>query len=118
MSLFRKIALTSLLCLSATAANAAQQKLDACIDLGSESQVARAGAQFVVVKHAEDYYRVGFRNTCADLSITNKMEISSEQQVNRLCPSGSVVKTQRDTCAVGAVDKIDQETYDRYRRRR
>lgn len=118
MSLLRTIALTSLLSLSATAASAATTALDACVDLGDNAQISRAGAQFVVVKHDNEFYRVGFRQTCSDLTTTNKMEISGEQQANRLCPSGSVVKTARDTCEIGTVNKIDEEAYDRYRRRR
>ena len=116
MSPLRTIALVSLLSLSATAASAAT--LDSCVDLGDNPQVSRAGAQFVVVKHDAEFYRLGFRQTCSDLTTTNKMEISGEQQANRLCPSGSVVKTARDTCEVGSVDKIDEAAYDRYRRRR
>ncbi|KRB04378.1 hypothetical protein [Lysobacter sp. Root690] len=116
MSLLRTVTLTCLLSLSATAASAAT--LDSCVDLGDSSQISRAGAQFVVVKHDSEFYRVGFRQTCSDLTTTNKMEISSEQQANRLCPSGSVVKTARDTCDVGKVDKIDEAAYDRYRRQR
>ncbi|WP_031372293.1 DUF6491 family protein [Lysobacter antibioticus] len=109
-----RTALAILLCLSATVAFA--DPIDACVDLGAEAQLSRVGEKAVLVKDADNYYRLNVRKGCYDLSFTPKLVVTAEKTKGRVCPSGTRVKTQRDFCDIESVEKIDETAYQSYRR--
>ncbi|MGO1002978.1 DUF6491 family protein [Lysobacter sp. CA196] len=116
MSPLSRTALATLLCLSATVAFA--DPIDACVDLGAEAQLSRVGEKAVLVKDADNYYRLNVRKGCYDLSFTPQLVVIAEKTKGRLCPSGTRVKTQRDYCDIESVEKIDETAFRGYRRAR
>jgi hypothetical protein len=110
------IVLAAALCLSAGPTCA--QALDACIDLDRSSQIAR-GYDSILLKHGEDRYRLRLQDGCSsDLRASPTLEVVAEQRKNRLCPSGTHIRTRRGDCAVAGIETIDADAFERYRRHR
>lgn len=83
-----------------------------CVDLGSDQEIVRAGGgQQFFLRNGDDHYRVSFQRTCDSITMTSRVEISTEGQPNRLCAAGTRVKTTRDTCRVGAVEAVTAEEF-------
>ena len=97
----------------AFSASAAQNTpLVDCVDLGGNQEIVRGGAgQSFLVRDGDDHYLVGFRGECSSLATASKIEILTDGAANRLCASGTKVKTNRATCQVGKVETIDAEQF-------
>ncbi|MGH8083622.1 MAG: hypothetical protein ACREP7_23805 [Lysobacter sp.] len=111
MLLPTRIALAALLSFAASAAYA--DPIDACVDLSAKPKISRLGDKGVLVKDTDSYYRLNLRS-CYDLSFTQQFQIATEKQKDRLCPTGTRVRTNRDNCEVTQVEKIDEAAYRKY----
>lgn len=107
-----------LLCAGAATAQTAAPALDACIDLDASSQFSRGGSEQLLIKHGDAHYKLKFRSSCSDLPYSRKIQITSEGHKGRLCPSGSIVQTDRTSCPVAKIQTIDAGEFERLRRRR
>ena len=94
------------------AAKDAGEPITDCVTIGQDHQILRTGGpQSVLLKDGDSHYRVSLQNTCDSLAIASRIEIASEGQANRLCPTGSVLKTNRDSCRVSKVTTISAEEF-------
>ncbi|KAF1722731.1 hypothetical protein SAMN06296416_101615 [Pseudoxanthomonas wuyuanensis] len=116
MKIFLSLAAASLsLALVAGNASAADgTELAECVALGNHQQIVRAGSseQFYL-KDGDNHYRIGLGRGCGSLAIASKIELSTDGNANRLCPSGSKVKTNREICRVDQVTTISAEDFAR-----
>lgn len=102
----------------AAAAHAQENdKLTDCVNLPEDYQATRFGSQYLLVKDGDSYYRLGFSNSCSAISLSSKVNIGTEGQGNRLCPSGTKVSSKHDSCRVNEVTRVDQRTYEQYARK-
>ena len=109
------LATAGLLILTAGGAMAADgPALADCVDLGGNQQIVRAGNgdQFFL-KDGDNHYRIGLGRGCGGLAVASRIELSTDGTVNRLCPSGSKVKTNREICPVNQVSTISAEEFKR-----
>ncbi len=93
------------------------EKLADCVDLAAGYEVARFGAQYLLVKDGQDYYRVGFGGSCSAIALSSSIKISTEGQSNRLCPTETRVASKRDRCDAREVVRIDAHEYESYARK-
>ena len=89
-----------------------------CVDLGADHQAVRFGTQYVLIQDGDAYYRLRFNGSCDALTVATTVEISTDGNVNRLCPQKSRLASRMKSCSVRGVDVIDAETFERYKRRR
>jgi hypothetical protein len=112
--------LTSLLFVSSLAPLAAQagEPVTACVSLGNDQEIIRAGGgeQFYL-RDGQSHYRVAFRNSCAAITMTPTVEISTNGQVGQLCPQDTKVMTKRGNCRVSAVEQITADEFAARKRR-
>ncbi|WP_028917158.1 hypothetical protein [Pseudoxanthomonas sp. J35] len=95
---------------NASAANG--NALTDCVDLGGNQEIVRSGGtQNFLLRDGDEHYLVGFRGDCASLPTTSKLEIITAGTANRLCATGTIVKTKRENCQVGKVESIDAEQF-------
>lgn len=94
------------------------EKLADCVDLPAGYEMARFGSQYLLVKHGQDYYRIGFNGGCSAISLSSKVKITAEGQPDRLCPNATRVTSKRDSCTASEVLRIDADQYDIYARKR
>ena len=99
-----------------TAAN--QNPLADCVNLSADHQAVRFGTQYVLIQDGDAHYRLHFNGSCDALTVATSVEISTDGQVNRLCPQKSRLASRMKSCSVRSVDLIDADTYERYKRRR
>ena len=95
-----------------------QNPLTDCVDLGVDHQAIRFGTQYVLIQDGDAHYRLHFNGSCDALTVATSIEISTDGQVNRLCPQKSRLASRMKSCSVRGVDLIDADTFDRYKRRR
>ena len=89
-----------------------------CVDLGTDQEVVRAaGGQQFFLRNGGDHYRVAFQHSCDSILLTPRIDISTEGQANRLCGSGTRVKTSRDTCRVASVETMTAEEFAKRKKR-
>lgn len=102
----------------ASVAHARQEneKLTDCVDLPAGYQAARFGSQYLLVKDGDNYYRVGFNGSCSAIAVSSSVTISTDGQVNRLCPTDSKISSKRDSCRAREVLRLDQDEYENYAR--
>jgi hypothetical protein len=104
--------------LACTAQAVDPQTLPDCVTLGQDQQIVRTGSsQQFFLKNGQDHYRVSVGNGCGALAIASRIDIHTDGTDNRLCPSGSQVKTNRESCPVSAVALIDAEEFSRRQKR-
>jgi hypothetical protein len=115
----RPVVLAVIVLTAAGAAHAASRvpgtPLSECVQLGGNHESMRFGQQYLLIKNDEAYYRLSFNGDCAALGFS--LDISTDGQANRLCPSGTRVSSARDACAVRSVDAIDAAGFEHYRKR-
>ncbi len=115
MSLLNKMILAGSLFACAGAAFAASG--DGCVDISDARTVSAFGTQYALVKDNDAYYKLGFRgNGCDALTLATQVEVSADN--GRLCPKTSHVTTKRGSCDVMKIEQIEQQSYERLRRRR
>jgi hypothetical protein len=95
-----------------------QNPLTDCVDLGVDHQAVRFGTQYVLIQDGDAHYRLHFNGSCDALTVATSIEISTDGQVNRLCPQKSRLASRMKSGSVRGVDLIDADTFDRYKRRR
>ena len=95
-----------------------QNPLTDCVDLGVDHQAIRFGTQYVLIQDGDAHYRLHFNGSCDALTVATSIEISTDGQVNRLCPQKSRLVSRMKSCSVRGVDLIDADTFERYKRRR
>ncbi len=99
-------------------AASAGESVTQCVSLGNSQEIVRsAGGQQFFLKDGDSHYRVGFAHSCDSIMTTPSVEISTNGEVNQLCPEGTKVKTKRDSCRVEAVETISAEEFDRRKKR-
>jgi len=103
----------ALLGLATLAFNAsASESATECVDLGSNQEIVRAGSgQQIFLRDGQTHYRIGFARACDSIQMTPSLKISTDGQDNRLCPSGTKVRTKQANCAVNAVEIISAEEF-------
>lgn len=115
----KRISFAALLAGVAFAANAAENtQLTDCVDLGSNQEIVRSGgAQSMLLRDGDAHYLVGFRGDCGSVAIASSIKFSTDRVANRLCPTGTKVKTNRSSCNVGKVELIDAEQFANLKKR-
>lgn len=112
----------ALLALAAVAAAAhaatATTPVEDCVDLHGSHTVHRSGERFLLVADRAAHYRVDLAGSCGTLPLASRFSISTRGQAGRLCPSGTRVKTDLDSCRVAEVVRIDAQTFADLRARR
>lgn len=89
-----------------------------CVDLGNDQEIVRAaGGQQFFLRNGSDHYRVAFQHSCDSIMLTPKVDISTDGQANRLCATGTRVKTSRDTCRVASVETMTPEEFAKRKKR-
>lgn len=106
------------LCAPVAYAAPAGEPVQECVELGGGHKVSRYGSQFVLVEDGDARYRVSVDSDCDVLSLATRIELSTDGEEGRVCPSGSQVKTNNGECSVALVERIDAQTHARYLRRR
>jgi len=110
------LALTGLAFIAFTAS--ASESATECVDLGSNQEILRAGSgQQIFLRDGQTHYRIGFARTCDSIQTTSSLTISTDGQENRLCPSGTKVRTKEANCAVNAVEVISAEEFAKRKKR-
>jgi hypothetical protein len=97
-------------------AKAATNPLADCVDLGADHQTTHFASQYLLVEDGNAHYRVSFNRACEAIRLPSQATISTDGQVNRLCPSNTRVASRSASCKVRGVDQIDAESYARYKR--
>ncbi|WP_368563540.1 hypothetical protein [Pseudoxanthomonas sp. UTMC 1351] len=115
------IATALILSACALSSQAAEQgaPLADCVTLGNQQEVVRGGGggNRFFLKDGDSHYGVRFRRSCDSIATTSKVEISTADQMNRLCPQDTRVKTDRDICEVGEIQQISAEEFARRKKR-
>jgi hypothetical protein len=112
-------AATVLLLLAGSAHAKQADALSECVDLAQGNQIVRSGGgNHFLLKDGDSHYKVSLSRNCGSLPTASKIAIKTGEQVNRLCPTGTVVVTNRDSCSVGEVTPVDAEEFARQQRRR
>jgi hypothetical protein len=89
-----------------------------CVSLGGQQEIVRAGgANRFFLKDGDRHYGVAFRRSCDSIATTSKVEISTGDEVNRLCPQDTRVKTDGDICEVSEIQQISAEEFSRRKKR-
>lgn len=110
------LALLSLASFAFTAS--ASESATECVDLGSDQEIVRAGSgQQIFLRDGQTHYRIGFARACDSIQMTSSVKISTDGQENRLCPSGTKVRTKEANCAVNALEVISAEEFDKRKKR-
>lgn len=87
-----------------------------CVTLSPQHQGARFGSQYLAIRDGDKHYRLEFGGTCSALN-SGSIVVSTDKQANRLCGTGTVVKSKAGNCTARAVTLIDADEYERYARR-
>lgn len=94
----------------------AAEALADCVTLSPQHQGTRFGSQYLAIRDGDSHYRLEFGGSCDALN-SGSIVVSTERQANRLCGTGTVVKSRSGSCAVRAVTPIGADEYDRYARK-
>ena len=115
----KTLCVAALLASTAFAANAADNaSITDCVDLAGNHEIVRSGgAQSMLLRDGQSHYLIGFRGDCASLATASSIQVSSDGTANRLCPTGTKVKTNRATCSVGKVEAIDADQFSALKKR-
>ena len=114
----KHLILAALLSGAAFSANAANNSLASCTDLGADREIVRAGsARTMALRDGDSHYLVSFRSDCGSLTTTGSLKIIGEGTEDRLCPSNTVVRTKRDECQVQSVKTISADDFASRKRR-
>ncbi|MFL6591624.1 MAG: hypothetical protein ACJ8GK_02805 [Luteimonas sp.] len=120
MSSFRLLLLSLplLACAGAAAAAPPADPLPACVDLGANHEAFRYANQALLVADGDAHYKLSFDSDgCNALQAASSVDIATDGQPNRLCPSGSRVTASAMSCSVSKVNRISADTYLAYQRR-
>lgn len=117
MSKHLPLALLLLAACAAPAWAAEGERLEGCVDLSESHEGMRYGSRYLLVKDGDAHYRVDFGKACSALTLSSAVTIKTNGQSNQLCASDTKVASKRASCKVRAVEVIDAEAFDRYRRR-
>ena len=103
---------------TAAAVPPADATLADCVDLGAGHEAFRFGSQALLVADGDTHYKLSFGgNGCSALMASATVDIATDGEANRLCPSGSRVSARTQSCAVRAVQRISADDYAAYQRR-
>ncbi len=90
-----------------------------CVQLSEGHKGSRAaGNTQLLLKDGRSHYRVSFEGRCNTLARNRSVFIETAGEHNRLCPQGTMVTAQADSCSASAVERIDARTYERQVRER
>ena len=85
-----------------------------CVQLSDGHKGSRAaGNTQLLLKDGRSHYRVSFEGRCNTLARNRAVFIETAGEHNRLCPRGTMVTAQADSCSASAVERIDAQTYER-----
>ena len=87
-----------------------------CVDLGANHEAFRYTNQALLVADGDAHYKLTFGSGCDALMAAATVDIATNGQANRLCPSGTRVSARTYSCAVREVQRITPEAYTRYQR--
>lgn len=105
-------------CISSSQAAEQDTPLADCVALGDQQEIIRAsGGSKFFLKDGDNHYGVAFRHSCDSILTTSKVEISTAGEVNRLCPQGTRVKTDRGVCDVDEIQQISPDEFARRKKR-
>ncbi|SDQ65702.1 hypothetical protein SAMN05428982_1993 [Pseudoxanthomonas sp. CF385] len=114
----RPVLSLALLGLASIAFTASASESAECVDLGSDQEIVRAGnGQQIFLRDGQTHYRIGFARSCDSIQMTSSVKIVTDGQENRLCPSGSKVRTKETNCAVSALEVISAEEFAKRKKR-
>jgi len=120
MSSFRLLLLSLplLACAGAAVAAPPADPLPACVDLGANHEAFRYANQALLVADGDAHYKLSFdADGCSALQAASSVDIATDGQPNRLCPTGTRVSARAMSCAVAKVNRISADTYVAYQRR-
>jgi hypothetical protein len=120
MNTFARGTAALLLCACApfAAAKDAGDSIADCVTIGEGHQILRTGSsQSIMLKDGDSHYQVSLQNTCGSLAIASRIDFATDGQANRLCPAGSVLKTNHDSCRVSKVTSVSAEEFATRQRR-
>ena len=96
----------------------ANEPLTDCKDLGNDQQIVRtAGGQHIFLRDGESHYRLVFARDCSSVATASTIKITADDQPDRLCPTGTIVRTNNDVCRVQAVESIPAEEFAKRQKR-
>jgi hypothetical protein len=115
----RHAALSLLFCLCLSPALAsAQEPVTECVSLGGDQEIVRGGdGEEVFLRNGDAHYRLGFSRNCGAVLMTRTITISTDDQADRLCPSGSKVRARQSTCQIATVEAISSEDFAKHKQR-
>jgi hypothetical protein len=120
MSSFRLLLLSLplLACAGAAAAAPPADPLPDCVDLGANHEAFRYANQALLVADGDAHYKLSFAGDgCDALQAASSVDIATDGQPNRLCPTGTRVSARAKSCAVSKVSRISTDAYVAYQRR-
>lgn len=89
------------------------EPLAECVQLSDAHRGASAaGNSQLLLKDGRSHYRVSFEGRCNTLA-RRSVFIETAGEHNRLCPQGTTVAANADSCRAASVERIDAETYER-----
>lgn len=91
--------------------------IEGCVTLSDNHEGVRYGSRYLLVKDGDAHYRVDFGKSCSALTLASGVAIKANGQPNQLCATGTKIASKRATCRARAVEAIDAEAFDRYKRR-
>lgn len=95
----------------------AGEALADCVELGNDREIVRPGGQQFLLRDGTNHYRVSLLRSCDSLSIASRIDISTDDQANRLCPADTRIRTDRDTCRVASVETMTAEEFAKRKKR-
>src|SRR6478672_1705472 len=123
-SSFRRLLLLSIPLLAiagtATAAPPADMPggpLADCVNLGADHEAFRYANQALLVADGDSHYKLSFGSGCDALMAASSVDITTDGQANRLCPTGSRVSARTYSCYVRHVQRISADEYAGYQRK-
>ena len=94
----------------------ADSALSDCVDLGANHEAFRYTNQALLIADGDTHYKLSFGSGCDALMAAATVDIATNGQANRICPSGTRVSARTYSCAVRQVKRITPEDYTRYQR--
>ena len=119
MSSLRILLLTLplLACAGVAVAAPPADPLPDCVDLGANHESFRFANQALLVADGDAHYKLSFGSGCDALLAASSVDIATDGQANRLCPTGTRVSARARSCAVRKVGRISADAYVAYQRR-
>ncbi len=110
----------TLLAMPAHAADVPAAGTEACIQLGSDLQLVRAGAsRNILLRNGQDHYLVHFKDDCSKAGYSRKLTFVTDGEQGQVCGAGRTeLRTDGGYCAVASVEPIDATVFKQKARQR